>query len=309
MSSALIFGVAGFVGGYLVDELSRNGYDVYGADISPHCSLQGIVDYISADVTSSNDVDGAFRRFAPDVVVNLAAISSVGRSWLNPFDTMAVNLGGAINVLEGARKQSSPPKVLLVGSSEEYAASPRPLSEEDRLDASSPYGISKMAQEQVSEIYEKRYGIRIYRTRSFNHTGPGQSPDFVLPNWCKQVAEIEAGFKPNRLYVGNIDIFRDFTDVRDVVRAYRLLLESDKYGTVYNIGSGHPRHLREIAETIISFSEHEIDIEVDSSLIRTFDTERISCDTRRVRNALGWAPDIPFDVTLREIYESFLSRF
>lgn len=303
---ALIFGAGGFVGAYLAKELAENGYEVFGSDLRGTTGNPDFSGYRSGDLTDADAVRSIVDEFQPSAIVNLAAISSVGQSWKMPQVTMSVNVNGTLNILDAAKALKSPPKILLIGSSEEYAPSGAPLKETDPIDANNPYGISKTAQERFAEIYEKHYGLRIYRTRSFNHTGISQPSSFVLPSWCSQVAEIEKSGRPGILKVGNIDVARDFSDVRDVVYAYRTLLESDSYGQVYNIGSGIATPLREIIETVIGFSSREISYEVDQALIRPSDQPCVQADISKATRELGWQPEIPLMRTLRDMYESFL---
>lgn len=305
MPRALIFGANGFVGGYLAHELVAHGYEVCGTDVAGGARCAGLSGYLPCDVTDAGAVLRVVSEFAPDAVVNLAAVSSVGLSWEIPQKTVEVNVNGAVNILEAARKIPDPPKVLLVGSSEEYAPSERPLKETDPVDATNPYGISKVAQERFAEVYAERYGLRVYRTRSFNHTGPGQSESFVIPSWCRQVAEIERSGRPGVLKVGNVGVRRDFSDVRDVVRAYRMILESDYAGEVFNVGSGIAYPLREIAEAICGFSSQRVEIEVDPGLLRPNDNPVICCDCKKIIGQLGWVAKLGLQESLWEIYLLF----
>ena len=305
---ALLFGANGFVAGHLLAELSGHGYEVFGSDKAEaprHAALAG---YMPAYLTDAAAVAAVVREFGPTHIVNLAAISSVGQSWKAPALTMQVNVVGTINVLEAARALPAPPRVLLVGSSEEYSPSELPLRETDPTDANNPYGISKVAQERLAEVYSERYGIRVYRTRSFNHTGPGQAPGFVLPSWCEQVANIERGGVPAVLNVGNVEVRRDFSDVRDVVKAYRLLIESEHCDEVFNIGSGKAYLLRDLAEMIAGFSSQPVEIEVDSGLLRPSDNPVICCDRSKAGELLGWVPERNIEDTLQEMYQVALGK-
>lgn len=304
--TALIFGANGFVGPYLAAELRACGYEVYGSDLAEGPASACYDGYVRADVTDAASVERAVRELAPGAVVNLAAISSVGQSWRDPQTAVRVNVIGTLNVLDAARAQAAPPKVLLVGSSEEYAPCAGPISEAYPIDANNPYGISKAAAESAAAAYSARYGLEIYQTRSFNHTGPGQTKSFVLPSWCGQAARIQASGRPGALKVGNLDAARDFTDVRDVVRAYRMLLESGHSGEVFNIGSGEARSLHDLACLVASFSDMEIGIEPDPALFRPVDNPVICCDASKAGSLLGWRPERRLEDTLREMYEDCL---
>ena len=226
MPRTVDIGASGFVGGYLVRELESAGHSVFQAN------------YPEYDLLNPSAMENAVKQAAPDYVVNLAAISSVGESWKNPVQTLDVNVKGTLHLLDAIQQFAPHAKTLLIGSAEEYAPKNSPLSETDPLEASNPYGISKIAQENFAELYRKKFGMKIVCTRSFNHTGIGQTPTFALPSFCKQVAEIDKSGKPGKIFVGNLSAVRDFSDVSDVVHVYRELLENDNEFTVYNVGSG-----------------------------------------------------------------------
>lgn len=305
---ALIFGVNGFVGAHLARELASRGYEVCGSDLKEGCALPEVGRYASCDLADSEGVAKVVADAKPDYIVNLAAISSVGQSWRMPALAMRVNVEGALNVMEAARALETMPRVLLVGSSEEYAPKDGPLNEGDPTVSNNPYGISKATQERFAALYAERYGLEVCLTRSFNHTGPGQNPNFVLPSWCKQAAAIERSGKPGRMTVGNLKVARDFSDVRDVVRAYRLILEGGRAGDAYNVGSGRALPLDELFQIVTGFCSQDIEVGIDPELIRPTDTPCICCDASKVRDELGWVPERNIEETLREIYEGFLEN-
>ena len=298
---ALVFGAGGFVGPYLARELAAHGYEVCGAGRTE--SGPADMPYLRADILDAAQVEGAISKVRPDAIINLAGISSVGRSWAMPQATVEANVIGALNVLEGARKQPGMPKVLLIGSSEEYAPSDKPLSETSPLDANNPYGISKLMQERFAALYRARYGMKVYCVRPFNHTGVGQRDTFVIPSWCRQAAEISKSGKPGVMRVGNLDVKRDISDVRDIVRAYRMIMESGDCETVYNVGSGRAIALRELLEYIVSLSEQPITVETDPALMRPVDTPYICCDRTLIKEKLGWEPEYTLFDTVREMME------
>ncbi len=301
---ALIFGCNGFVGPYLAKELRGTGYKVVGSDRTQISQNPYISVYECADLLDATRIASVVAIYCPDLIVNLAAISSVSASWKAPQTTMQVNVIGTLNVLEAA-KNIEGIKVMLIGSSEEYAPSERPLSEESPVEANNPYGVSKATQERFADIYADRFGMQIYRVRAFNHTGIGQAPTFVLPGWCSQVATIERSGRPGVIRVGNLDVRRDFSDVCDVVRAYRLITESDQAGEVFNVGSGVAYRLRELLGTIVGFCSQEIEVQVNEALLRPSDNPVICCDNRKAADLVGWKPEIDIHDTLREIFESF----
>lgn len=308
MVKALIFGSNGFVGPWLARELVDNGWDVACSDRAdaPKVGLSG--EYHAADLLDANRVKEVVAETSPDAVVNLAAVSSVGQSWRAPAATAEVNVVGTLNVLEAAKALGTCPKVLLVGSSEEYEPSEGPLSEDSPLAGNNPYGISKRAVGEFADLYEAAGNVRVYRTRSFNHTGPGQAPSFVVPSWCSQVAALERAGRGGTMRVGDISVRRDISDVRDIVRGYRLLLESDRSGEVFNLGSGVATPLKDVLEAVIGFSSREIEYVVDSSLIRPADQPCVQADVSKAARELGWEPEIPLSQTLRDVYKGFLGE-
>ena len=244
----------------------------------------------------------------PDIIVNLAAISSVGQSWKNPQLTISVNVNGSLNILQAVKdcsEEGKAPKVMFIGSSEEYAPASAPVSETSPLDSNSPYGISKMTQESFAALYGREFGIDVYLVRAFNHTGVGQADNFVLPSWCKQAAEIDKSGRPGVINVGNITVKRDFSDVRDIVRAYRLIIEKGVPGKAYNVGSGIAHSLEDMLGTITALSSQEITVNVDQDRIRPTDTPVICCDNTLIKQELGWEPEHDIYDTLKEMFEYY----
>lgn len=311
MPTALVFGVGGFVGRWLVEDLTTHGYEVMGADVLASCDVKGLAGYRMTDLTSYPSVRDTVDSASPDAIINLAAVSSVGASWGVPMTAFEVNAGGTLHVLEAVRDLGlqGQTTILIVGSSEEYAPSSSALNEESPLDATNPYGVSKANQERIAGLYASSFGLRIVRARSFNHTGPGQTDRFVLPSFCKQAARIASGECERVVRVGNVDVERDFSDVRDVVRAYRMLLADEHcVGKVFNVGSGHARSLRDLVATIASFAGPDIRVETDPERFRPTDARRIVADISRIDGAVGWHPERSLDATLREMYETYLDR-
>lgn len=304
MKKVLIFGMGGFVGPYLASELQAHGYEVYGSDL--HAKRIGNVSVIAADLLNAGSVETVIRDIEPDAIINLAAISSVGQSWGMPQTTMQVNVIGALNILEAARKQQTKPKIMFIGSSEEYIVSDKPMSENTPLDSNNPYGISKITQERFAALYREQYGLKVYCVRPFNHTGVGQRDSFVLPSFCKQVAEIEKSGRPGVIKVGNLAVRRDFSHVKDIVRAYRMILESKDDTQIYNVGSGKAYGLDELLEYITNLSNQKITVEIDPALIRPVDTPVICCDYSKVKRELGWEPKLTVFNALQELYKSYL---
>lgn len=305
MNRVLIFGAGGFVGSYLCKEFLNNGYKVSGTDKGEGIALPPEVDFYKSDLMQSDEVENLISQIQPDIIVNLAAISSVGASWNIPQTTMTINVIGALNIMEAARKSEQKPRILFVGSSEEYVISERPMDEKTQLNANNPYGISKVTQEQFAKLYREQYGLKIYCVRPFNHTGVGQRDSFVLPSFCKQVAEINKSGKPGKIQVGNLKVKRDFSHVKDIVRAYRMIVESDNCNQIYNVGSGNAYSLEDMLTYIIGLSNQSIEIEVNQNRIRPTDQSVICCDRSLIGKELGWEPRYDVYDALKEMYEYY----
>ena len=307
----LIFGCSGFVGPYLAREFYSHGYRVYGTDImGARESLPPLLsEYAQLDMLNFDVVLELVERIAPGQIINLAAISSVRSSWDIPQRTMDVNVNGALNILEAVRKLGLRTKILLVGSSEEYAVSETKIPETYPIDANNPYGISKIAQEHFAELYRREYGMRIISTRTFNHTGVGQSERFAIPCFVKQVADIHSQKGSGKIYVGNLSVRRDFGDVRDMVRAYRLLLESDTRKTVFNVGSGNCYSLEDLLRYVISLTPRSKDIElvVSEEKLRPVDNPVIWCDNALLRKETGWGPEHTVFDAINEMFSALTS--
>lgn len=275
----LVIGASGFVGGYLVRELEAAGHKVTAVDI-PEVNL-----------LDRKGVDSLLEKTQPDYVVNLAAISSVGASWKDPVSTIQVNVVGTINLLDAIVKHAPQAKTLLIGSAEEYAQTAEmnvTLNESSEREASSPYGISKIAQENFAELYRKKHGMEIVCTRSFNHTGVGQKTTFALPSFVKQIADIEKSGQPGTIKVGNLSAWRDFSDVRDVVHVYRVLLENKTEYDVYNVGSGIAHKVGDLLDTIIGFASVKIEAIQDPEKMRPVDIPYQCCDNSRIVKCGYW---------------------
>jgi GDP-4-dehydro-6-deoxy-D-mannose reductase len=314
MERVLIFGANSFVGVYLADELVRAGYEVYGTDrqkkgespyegiIQDICVNASKVNYITADFLDAQQADDVVADVKPDVIVNLAAVNSVAESWKNISKTINVNISGALNILEAARKIEPIPRILFVGSGEEYCGTDEKISEDMKLGSNNPFGASTITQDMILNIYKQHYNMECNYARPFNIVGIGQKHNSSLSSFCHQVAEIEKSGKPGTVKVGNIDMLRDFIDIRDVVRAYRMILEKHDDAAIYNVGSGTGYTIRELLEHIIGFSSRKINVEIDTSLMRPVDSERIVCDNSFIRNKLGWEPIYDIKETLRDMY-------
>jgi GDP-4-dehydro-6-deoxy-D-mannose reductase len=307
---ALITGAGGFVGNHLCEYLlSQTNWELLGTvyperveDPRPRPCLS----LVHVDLRDAGQVGELIGDFRPDVVFHLAAQSYVPTSFSDPWETLENNLRAQLNVLEGVRRAGLSSRVIVIGSNEEYGwPSPEdlPLTEESPLRPVNPYAVSKVGQDFMGLQYHLAYGMDVVRLRPFNHTGPGQSPRFVVPSFARQIARIEAGLQEPVVRVGNLDVARDFTDVRDIVRAYYLAATQGEAGEVYNLASGVARSIRWILETLLSFTDAEVRIEVDPALYRPADVPIIYGSAEKFRRRTGWEPRIPFEETLRETLE------
>ena len=300
---ALIIGAAGFVGGYLIRELSSAGWEVH-ATCLPNEEINGECHVHRLDIMKKDDISQIFRETAPDVIYHLAAQSSVSVSWKRPQLTAEINVVGTINVLEALREAGkTDTRVLLIGSGEEYGyirEGACPLSESEPLNPGNIYAATKACQGMLGEIYARAYKMDIVMVRAFNHSGPRQSDIFVISDFCKQIAEIEKGIHEPVMSVGNLTAKRDFTDVRDVVRAYRLLGEKGKSGAVYNIGRGRAVSVQFILDTALALSEKSIEVRQDPARMRASDIPIIEPDVSRIFADTGWCAEISMEQTIAD---------
>ncbi len=306
MKKVLIFGVGGFVGDYLSRAFIDKNYEVYGTDIVKGELLSEKVIFSTSDITNKNEVSELIEKVMPDYIINLAAISSVGLSWKIPQKTLEINTFGTLNIIEAAREKCPGAKLLLIGSSEEYLPSDKPISEEYEINSNNPYGMSKMMQENLAQMYVENYGMNIVCVRSFNHTGVGQKESFVLPSFCKQAAEINKTGKDGTIYVGNLSAERDFSDVRDIVRAYVMLVESNITNGIYNVGSGDSHTIQEMLDYICSLADVKINVQTDPERYRPVDTPYICCDHSKITKELGWRPEYTVFDAIKKMYDHFL---
>lgn len=261
------------------------------------------VEYYELDIRRADEVRAVVHKFNPTHTYHLAGISAVDVSWSNARLTFEVNVLGAYNVLEAAMNLPAPPRILNVSTSQVYASSDTILTESSPVSPDNPYAASKAMAELLRVQYRKRTGGGIITARSFNHTGPGQPPNFVLPSIAKQFAEMEAGLRPPRLTVGNIEVKRDFTDVRDVVPAYVALLEKGRIDEVYNVCSGSALGLRDIIGKFEAVSGIAIQIDTDPERLRSSEVSHIFGDSTKIRTETGWSPQIPFEKTIRDLLD------
>ena len=305
----LITGLTGFVGSHLAEYSLSRGAVVYGStkwrsrtDNIDH--LQGQVNLIDCDLRDLSSVNVLIKESQPDVIFHLAAQSFVPTSWHAPGETLSNNAMCQVNLFEAIRANGSDPLVMVAGSSEEYGFVPPeelPIKETTPLRPLSPYAVSKITQDFLAYQYHQSYGLKVVRTRAFNHTGPRRGDVFVESSFAKQIAEIEAGKKDPVVYVGNLEARRDFSDVRDIVKGYWLATEKGEPGEVYNLSSGNMWTVREVLNMLLSMASVSIKIEVDPKRLRPSDVMFLCGDSSKFRDRTGWNPEIPFEQTLSDL--------
>lgn len=314
----LITGITGFAGSHLAEYILYNQprVEVYGL-VRWRSRLENIVAFqekvylFEADLKDTTSLRSVLAHIKPDWIFHLAAQSFVPTSWKCPAETFNINVIGQINLFEALLSLNLNPKVHIAGSSEEYGQvyeSEIPMKETNPLRPLSPYAVSKVAQDLLAYQYYRSYGLRTVRTRGFNHTGPRRGEVFVTSSLAKQIAEIEKGKREAVIRVGNLEAKRDFTDVRDIVRAYWLALEKGKEGEVYNIGSGRAYAIREVLEMLLSLSRVKVKVEVDPARLRPSDVPILLADCSKFKELTGWEPEIPFEKTLEDLLDYWRAR-
>jgi GDP-4-dehydro-6-deoxy-D-mannose reductase len=303
MSKVLITGAGGFVGRHLTKELTDNGYEVVTVDRSVKKSSPNS---LQIDLNSAKAVEQIdFSEIT--AVMHLAGLAAVGPSFDDPMNYISTNVGIECNLFEEASKQGHKPKFLIVSTGALYdATAPLPLDENSRISPSSPYAVSKLGQEQLALYYTNR-GFECVIARPFNHIGPGQGPGFIVPDIAQQVVECETGSK-DEVLVGNLDAKRDYTDVRDIARAYRLLIEKGVSGEVYNICSGRALSGHEILEGIVGVVGNSPKIAKNPKLMRPADNPVIYGNNNKLKEATGWQPEIDIKQTLTDVVADWRSR-
>ena len=318
MMRTLITGITGFVGRHLARSLEGKAAEegspasVYGTSF-PHPPGPADERIRLLDLRLESDVLSFLEEIRPDRIFHLAAVSNVRASWLMRRETLETNVGGTQSLLEAVRKTVPGARILFVSSSDVYGHAGIPgegLAEDEPFQILNPYAFSKAAGEMLCGFYGNVEGLDIVVARPFPHTGPGQAEDFVCSDWARQIVRIERGESEPVIWVGNMDVSRDFCDVRDVIEAYRMLMESGRRGEVYNICSGKAVGLREILDFLISeaVGKPRISIEVDPGKLRKTDLPLLEGSNRKIAAGTGWAPRIPMTRTLKDLLDFWRRR-
>jgi len=302
----LVTGCNGFVGRHAIAALRQAGHETAGSDIS--CPADSNIPCLTLDVRDLDSIVQTLETEKPDAILHLGGIAFVPLGWTDPQLLFSVNTIGTLNILDAVRRQAPATRILVVTSAEVYGShpAPEPLTEEAPYRPDNIYGVAKAAADQAALLYAAHHHLDVQVARPSNHLGAGQSKDFVSSSFAAQLATIAAG-GASLMQVGNLDQQRDFTDVRDVARAYTLLLENGQAGSAYNIASGHMTPIREILDILCEIAQVKPKIEIDPALFRPTDT-RPSYNTARIRQAIGWEPEISLRDSLQTVYDDIVAR-
>jgi GDP-4-dehydro-6-deoxy-D-mannose reductase len=312
---ALITGINGFVGGHLAEHLlAETDWQVFGTAREPTLHLPALREQVQAtqaDLRDSSAVHELIRAVEPDVVFHLAAQAHLPTSFRDPAGTLTTNILMQLHLFEAIRAAAIDPVIVVVCTGEEYGAvqpDEQPVNENTPLRPVNPYAVSKVAQDMLAYQYFAAHKLRTIRMRPFNHSGPRQEDRYAVTGFARQIARIEQGLQPPVVKVGNLQAQRDFTDVRDIVRAYRVAAEQGEPGAVYNLGSGRPVAIQMILDLLLSMSQVRIEVQADPERMRPADVPVIACDATRFRQQTGWEPRIPLEQMLHDILDDWRTR-
>lgn len=313
---ALITGIGGFVGRHLTQQLLKDpDVTIIGAVIEPleqHQALSNLsVELHRIDLNDEDEVSQLLRETRPNHIYHLAAQTFVPESFEHPWLTLSNNIHSQLNLLHAIVKLDLDARILVVGSSEVYgliAPEDNPIDEDQPLCPANPYSVSKVAQDMLGLQYYLSHDVASIRVRPFNQIGPGQNTRFVAPSFAHQIAAIEKGDAAPVVYVGALDARRDFTDVRDMVHAYRLLMKRGEPGQVYNVGRGEAHSIQELLDILLHLSDAPIQIEFDTARTRPVDVPLVVCDARKICAATGWKPSYTFEQTLMDVLADARAR-
>ncbi len=310
----LITGAGGFVGHHLSAHLGRvqAAARLIGTTLFPSETVHQAVDeHRRIDLKEYGQVRNLLESCRPDAIYHLAAQAFVPRSFEDPWETLENNIRAQLNIISACLDLDLQPRILIVSSAEIYGAvdpGQLPLNEDAAIRPTNPYSVSKVAQDMLALQYYLSHDLPIMRARPFNHIGPGQNDRFVAPAFAKQIASIEEGAGDAVIYVGNLEAKRDFTDVRDIVRAYHMIVEEGKPGEAYNVASGLAHSIRHLLDTLLRLSDIEIDVRVDPARLRPVDVPEIRGDSSKLHRDTGWQPKLTFEDTLRDVLSDCRGR-
>jgi len=310
-----ITGITGFVGSYLAEYLLKEKLEVYGTvrrqskrDNIKH--IENRLKLYEGDLRDAHYLENVLDVARPDYIFHLASASSVLNSWKDPVEVMETNVIGTVNLFEAIRKSEIDSRLQIAGSSEEYGIvypEELPVKETNILRPISPYAVSKVAQDKLSYQYYQSYGLKTIVTRAFNTTGPGRPAMYAISGFAKQIAEIEKGKQPI-IHVGNLNAQRDFSDVRDIARAYWLSVQKCEPGEVYNVCSEKTRSIQEVLDLLLSLSNRSIRVQENPSFMRPSDIAEMQGDCTKFRKQTGWKPEIEFEQTLIDLLDYWRSK-
>lgn len=314
----LITGISGFVGPHLAEHILSAVPDAelfglrrWRSDTEELNALVPTLRLVEGNLLDAPSLLRVLEATRPEVIFHLGASSSVASSWDTPTEIVQTNLMGTLNLLEAVRQRELEAPVVLACSAEQYglvAEAELPIVEEQPFRPVSPYGVSKAAVDLLGFQYFQTFRVRTVRLRPFNHCGPRQSDRFVVSALARQIAEIEAGQRPPHLRVGNLEVRRDFVDVRDIARAYLLAATRGSAGNVFNVASGEARSIREVLDRLLTMTDAKVEVKIDADLLRPAEIPVLQGDSTRFRLATGWTPAIPFEQTLADTLEFWRQR-
>lgn len=307
--TVLVTGAAGFAGSHLLDLLGAEDVRVValrkpGIGAEVQAAYPGL-DWREVELLEREAVRRTVGDCGPAMVYHLAGSPHVGQSWKAATETLAVNVLATHHLLESLREEGLRSRVVIPSSAYVYAPADHPLTETDAIESTSPYAVSKIATEIAAAKASQADGIPVVIARSFNHIGPRQHPSFFASGVARQIAQIEAGTLPPIIKVGNLAAYRDFTDVRDTVRAYRALIDRGEPGTAYNVCSGVPRRVQDVLDGLVALARVPVSVETDPERLRPNDRDLLVGDPTRIHRDTGWAPAVPFARTLADLLDDW----